>query len=106
MRRQADLDSNNWVAAGPYCNGRATGFYKVLTRSYSAICAGGQKTDSRRKASVVGFHCPVCGTTEIRFLLVLVIMLDPIQVDFDHEHEHENDGKADQRLARLLRQPK
>jgi hypothetical protein len=58
----------------------------------------------------VGFHCPVCGTTEIRFLLVLVIMLDPIQVDFDHEHEHENenenDGKADQWLARLLRQPK
>ena len=62
------------------------------------------------KASVVGFHCPVCGTTEIRFLLVLVlvIMLDPIQVDFDHEHEHENenDDKADQWLARLLRQPK
>jgi hypothetical protein len=33
MRRQADLDSNSWVAARPYCNGRATGFNKVLTRN-------------------------------------------------------------------------
>src|SRR6202011_4171930 len=31
MRRWADLDSNSWVAARPYCNGRATAFDKVLT---------------------------------------------------------------------------
>jgi hypothetical protein len=62
MRRQADLDSNNWVAADPYCNGRAMGFNEVLTRSKPVICAVEQKTMSRRKASVVGFHRPVCGT--------------------------------------------
>jgi hypothetical protein len=62
MRRQADLDSNNCVVLRPYCNGRATGFNKVLTRSKTALCADEQKTAPRRKASVVGFRCPDCGT--------------------------------------------
>src|SRR5204863_5245561 len=62
MRRGGDLDSNSWVAARPYCNGRATGFNKVLTRSQSVVCAGEQKSASRRKASQVGFHRPGCGT--------------------------------------------
>src|SRR5947207_1414872 len=62
MRRLGDLDSNSWVAPRPYCNGRATASDKVLKRSKPIVCGREEKMVRRAKASVVGFHCPVCGT--------------------------------------------
>src|SRR5882724_12354055 len=62
MRRLGDLDSNSWVAARPYCNGRATASDKVLKRSKPIVCGRQEKMTRRAKASVVGFHCPGCGT--------------------------------------------
>jgi len=66
MRRLGDLDSNSWIAARPYCNGRATASDKVLKRSKPIICGREEKMSRRAKASVVGFHCPVCGTGATR----------------------------------------
>ena len=66
MRRLGDLDSNCLVAARPYCNGRATAFNKVLTRTKPIICEAEQKRASRSKASLVGFHCPDSGTIPLR----------------------------------------
>src|ERR1043165_575175 len=64
MRRSSDLDSNCLVVARPYCNGRATAFNKVLSRSCSVVCESQQKTGRGGKASIVGFHCPDSGTVK------------------------------------------
>src|SRR3954462_6803120 len=66
MRRWGDLDSNNSVAAAPYCNGRATGFNKVLTRRKPVVCDRSKKSGLPSKASVVGFHRPDTGTAAPR----------------------------------------
>src|SRR5438045_8022186 len=62
MRRLGDLDSNNWVAHRPYCNGRAIAFDKVLKRRKPIACGAEEKTGRGRKASVVGFRRPDSGT--------------------------------------------